>query len=39
MCESCGGVYLSATELGLCFDLDGNIKEQVREMNHDGGLK
>ena len=39
MCESCGGVYLSATELGMCFDLDGNIKDQVREMNFDGGLK
>lgn len=39
MCEECGGVYLSVTELGMCFDLDGDIREQVREMNHDGGLK
>ena len=39
MCESCGGVYLSVTELGMCFDLSGNIKEQVIEMNHDGALK
>ena len=39
MCEECGGVYLSVTELGMCFDLDGNIKDQVREMNHDGNLK
>lgn len=39
MCESCGGVYLSVVELGMCFDLDGNIKEQVRDMNHDGGLQ
>lgn len=39
MCEECGGVYLSVTELGMCFDLDGDIREQVREMNHDGGLR
>ncbi len=39
MCESCGGVFLSVKELGMCFNLDGNIKEQVRELNHDGGLK
>lgn len=39
MCEECGGVYLSVTELGMCFDLDGNIKDQVREMNLSGGLR
>lgn len=39
MCEECGGVFMSVTELGMCFNLDGNIKDQVRELNHDGGLK
>ena len=39
MCEECGGVFLSVTELGMCFNLDGDIREQVREMNYDGGLK
>lgn len=39
MCESCGGVFLSVTELGMCFNLDGNIKDQVRELNSYGGLK
>lgn len=37
MCESCGGVFLSAIELGMCFDLDGNIKHQVRELAFDKG--
>lgn len=39
MCEECGGVFLSVDELGMCFNLDGDIREQVREMNHEGGLK
>ena len=33
MCEECGGLYLSISELGLCHFLGGNIKNDIREWN------
>lgn len=34
MCEECGGLYFSLSELGYgCLDITVNIKEHVRELN------
>lgn len=31
MCETCGGLYLSVQELGMCCDIDENIAQQIKD--------
>lgn len=31
MCETCGGLYMSVKDLGMCCDIEENIAAQIRE--------
>lgn len=33
MCETCGGLYFAVTDLGMCCDIERDLKVQIREYN------
>jgi len=35
MCERCGDLYESITELGFCCDIGADLKKQIREYRAD----
>lgn len=33
MCETCGGLHMAVKDLGMCCDIERDLKKQIREYN------